>query len=183
MCLLITWEALGLSQQPVLFSAESYKLLQFIHQTLQIWENAQFLAGCRLFSTLSLFPHCQNGLHRTEWNLTTKKLKTYSSTKESKHKRLSRERFCRRSPKIETWLFVLCFLPQLNFSISTCQQSCCARWFVVRCRFLNRNHLSGAKWWLRDVIVVMSGWRWRRRKWRDHWKNSSNGSYLSLCKS
>lgn len=41
--------------------------------------------------------------------------------------------------------------------------------------FLNRNHLSEAKWWLRDVIAAVRGWRRRRRKWWNGWKNSSRG--------
>lgn len=93
---------------------------------------------------------------------------------------LSRKLFCRRGPQIEAWVFLLCFSHRWTFLFGPVNS------LVVLgglwSDFRNRNHLSEAKWWLRDVVVVMRGWRCRRRKWWNHWKNSSKGCIYSCVR-
>lgn len=81
---------------------------------------------------------------------------------------------------MEAWVFLLCFSHCWTFLFGPVNSPVVlgGLWSDFR----NRNHLSEAKWRLRDVVVVMRGWRCWRRKWWNHWKNSSKGCIYSCVR-
>ncbi|MEQ2305924.1 hypothetical protein AMECASPLE_002977 [Ameca splendens] len=118
-----------------------YMLQQAVAQRVK----SSGLLGCQLF--LELLFCLQNGLNKQLY-------KTQSFD-------IFTKKAIERAP-LES--YIVCEGPKLSFVSSTAEPfyldlSTGLLCSVVRGQmpFLNRNHLSEAKWWLRDVIVVMSG--------------------------